>query len=122
MNQSLEFTHLDSFNHFAETSLKRALRWHPNGLQSWSPSDWFTALVGEVGEAANIVKKLNRVRDGLVGNKETPEELRAMFADELADIFIYLDLLAQSEHINLAAAVKSKFNKTSKKNNFPERL
>jgi NTP pyrophosphatase (non-canonical NTP hydrolase) len=37
-------------------------------LTDWSLSDWMTALTGEVGEAANIVKKLNRIRDNIAGN------------------------------------------------------
>lgn len=82
-------------------------------LNSWSRSDWITAVLGELGEAANIAKKLNRVRDGIPGNKETAQELHAAFADELADAFIYLDLLAQSERIDLAKAVRDKFNRTS---------
>lgn len=86
---------------------------HP--LSSWSLSDWMTATVGELGEAANVLKKLNRVRDNVPGNKETPDELRAMFADELADAFIYLDLLAQAAGIDFPAAIRSKFDRTSAK-------
>ncbi len=84
-------------------------------LDSWSLSDWMTATMGELGEAANIAKKLNRIRDGIPGNKETESELRAAFKDEIADVFIYLDLLAQSQGIDLAEAVRSKFNRTSQK-------
>lgn len=91
----------------------------PNGfnhmLFDWSVSDWMTATVGELGEAANVLKKLNRVRDGIPGNSETPEQLRAMFADEIADAFIYLDLMAQAAGIDLASAVRSKFDRTSVK-------
>lgn len=89
----------------------------PNGfnhaLNSWSLSDWFTAIIGELGEAANVAKKLNRVRDGIPGNSESPEELRAKLARELADSFIYLDLLAQSAGIDLSAVVPSVFNAKS---------
>lgn len=84
-------------------------------INSWSLSDWFTATMGELGEAANIAKKLNRVRDGIPGNSEMPDELKQKLADEIADTFIYLDLLAQSEGISLADAVASKFDKTSLK-------
>lgn len=86
---------------------------HP--LSGWSLSDWFTAVTGELGEAANIAKKLNRVRDGIPGNTETPEQLRAALADEIADTFVYLDLLAQSQGIDLGQAVIAKFTKTSAK-------
>ena len=86
-----------------------------HALHSSSLSDWFTATLGELGEAANIAKKLNRVRDGIPGNSETPEELRAKLADEVADTFIYLDLLAQSAGFSLQDAVLAKFNRTSAK-------
>lgn len=88
-------------------------------LSSWSASDWITATTGELGEMANIVKKLNRVRDGIPGNDRSTEELKAAFADELADVFIYLDLLAQSQGVDLESAVISKFNRTSKKIGYP---
>lgn len=89
----------------------------PNGfnhkLSGWSLSDWFTATLGELGEAANIAKKLNRVRDDIPGNSETTEWLQRALADELADTFIYLDLLCQSQDISLHDAVMRKFQKTS---------
>lgn len=66
---------------------------HP--LKSWSFEDWLTAVLGELGEAANIKKKLNRVRDGIPGNEMSEDALRAAYADELADTFIYLDLTMQ---------------------------
>ena len=84
-------------------------------LDSWSLSDWMTATAGELGEAANVAKKLNRVRDGIPGNAESEATLRANLTDEIADTFIYLDLLAQSQGIDLAAAVRSKFDRTSRK-------
>lgn len=91
-------------------------------LRDWSLSDWMTALVGEIGEAANIAKKLNRIRDGANGNAkgETADKLRPKLADELADAFIYLDLLAQSEGFDLEEIVLRKFNKTSRKLGYPK--
>lgn len=101
---------------------KRAARWHPDGLQSWSLSDWAVALAGEVGELCNVVKKLNRVRDGLTGNKETEAELYAALWREAADVFIYLDLFAAVAGFDMLTAVCQKFNETSIKNGFPDRL
>ena len=103
-------------------NLSRCARWHSRGLSEWSLSDWFTATMGELGEAANIAKKLNRERDGIAGNTQTADELRAELADEIADVAIYLDILAASEGIDLAEAIARKFNKTSEKVGFPERL
>lgn len=88
-------------------------------LDSWSTSDWITAVTGELGEAANIVKKLNRVRDGVPGNEETPGELKDALRDEIADVFIYLDLLATSLGFDLEDAVRAKWDRTSKKIGYP---
>lgn len=89
-------------------------------LDSWSLSDWLTATAGELGEAANIIKKLNRVRDGIPGNSETPEQLRENLADEIADTAIYLDLLAQAAGFDLETIREKKFQKTNKKIGFTE--
>jgi NTP pyrophosphatase (non-canonical NTP hydrolase) len=84
-------------------------------LDSWSLSDWMTATAGELGEAANLIKKLNRVRDGIPGNTESAEELRSQLADELADVAIYLDLMAQAAGFDLETIREAKFAKTSRK-------
>jgi NTP pyrophosphatase (non-canonical NTP hydrolase) len=68
-----------------------------------------TELGGEVGEALNVVKKLERERLGMRGSRDTEEHL----AEELADIIICTDLLAMSYGIDLTEAVRTKFNKTS---------
>lgn len=86
---------------------------HP--LESWTLSDWMTATFGELGEAGNVVKKLNRERDGIPGNDKSTEELRQMLADELADTYIYLDLLALAAGIDLPGAIRAKFDRTSRK-------
>lgn len=89
-------------------------------INSWHLSDWLTATVGELGEAANIIKKLNRVRDGVVGNGDiTVDELRDKLKAEIADTFIYLDLLASSEGFDLEAIVIETFNAKSKQIGYP---
>lgn len=111
-----------TFAELRAVNVSRAGRWHPGGIGDWSLSDWAVAMAGEVGEVCNVVKKLNRERDGLVGNTVAEDELRSALAAELADTLIYLDLLAARAGIDLAAAVVAKFNKVSEKNGFPERL
>lgn len=100
---------------FSEVNAHRCLEGFKHKLSDWSLSDWMTATLGELGEAANIAKKLNRVRDGIPGNSETEEELKEMLGKELADTFIYLDLMCQSQGICLSDVVIQKFNETSKK-------
>ena len=89
-------------------------------LGSWSLSDWMTATVGEVGEAANVVKKLNRIRDNIQGNTESEYQLRQQLRDELADIAIYLDMLCQAAGFDLETIREEKFAKTSAKIGYVE--
>lgn len=111
-----------TFKQVSHISLNRCNRWHPGGINSWSLSDWGVALAGEVGEVCDVIKKLNRVRDGMGGNKLQPHELQAALREEIADVFLYLDLLAQAAGVDLAAAIRAKFNSVSQRMDFPERL
>jgi NTP pyrophosphatase (non-canonical NTP hydrolase) len=104
-------------------NLGRNVRWFgPDGLESWSLSDWGVAAAGELGEALNVIKKLNRARGGKPGNRESTAELRTRLADELGDTVIYLDLLAQRAGIDLGTAVQRSFDRKSVELGFPERL
>ena len=80
--------------------------------REWSESDWAIALVGEVGEACNLVKKRNR------GQKIDPE----IVADEIADAVIYADLLCEKLGVSLEAAIIRKFNEVSKRRNYQIKL
>lgn len=111
-----------TFDQLRAANLSRCARWHPRGLNEWSLSDWGVATAGEMGEALNVIKKLNRERDGIAGNVLTEEQLKVELAHEIADVAIYLDILAASEGISLAEAIADKFNRTSIKVGFPERL
>lgn len=128
------------FDAVTETNRSRCERWHPgfptddassemNPLP-WSGADWSNAVCGEAGEMANIVKKLRRLEThvrGGPGMAEVPPEndqddLMEALADEIADVFLYLDLLAVYYDIDLPAAIVDKFNRKSEEQGFPERL
>jgi NTP pyrophosphatase (non-canonical NTP hydrolase) len=108
-----------TFEEYSE--LNRRLTEAPDGfatpVSSLSPAEWCTALVGEVGEVANLLKKLSRLRDGRPGNKpdETAEALTAELPGELADAYNYLDLLAMRCGVVLGKAVRDKFDETALK-------
>lgn len=72
----------------------------------WSLSDWSNAVLGELGEAANIIKKIRR------GDFEL-EDVKFVLAEELADVQIYLDLLAYQVGVDLGSVTITKFNKVS---------
>ncbi|WP_127524642.1 hypothetical protein [Mesorhizobium sp. Z1-4] len=76
-------------------------------------------LAGEVGEACNIIKKLDRERLGIRGSRAS----KAQLAEELADVVICADLIAMHEDIDLLGeAVPAKFNATSEKVGLATRL
>lgn len=75
-------------------------------------------LAGEVGEACNVIKKLERERLGIRGSRDTLEHL----AEELADVIICVDLIAMAVGIDLDEAVRRKFNTTSEKNGLTTRF
>lgn len=85
--------------------------------KEWDPEGKISVLfhgnefAGEVGEACNIIKKLERERMGIRGTRATVAEL----AEELADVVIVADLIALHSDIDLGKAVRDKFNKTSEK-------
>jgi NTP pyrophosphatase (non-canonical NTP hydrolase) len=75
-------------------------------------------LAGEVGEACNVIKKLDRERMGIKGSRDTVAHL----AEELADVVICVDLIAAAAGINLDEAIRDKFNATSEKHGFKTRF
>jgi NTP pyrophosphatase (non-canonical NTP hydrolase) len=109
-----------TFDAFRAANVARCLKWHPAGIESWSPSDWLTAVTGELGELASLLKMRNRERDGLPGNKFSPTDRQV--ADELADVLTYLDLLAEVLGIDLGRAAAQKFNEVSERVGFPDRI
>jgi NTP pyrophosphatase (non-canonical NTP hydrolase) len=92
-----------------------------HAINSWSTNDWIIAVMGELGEAANIQKKINRARDGVKGNTESEDILESRLIEELADTFIYLDLLFHSLHVDAMTCVMVKFEGTSRKIGFSKR-
>lgn len=116
-HRSVAHMHELTFNDFSDMNKARCehIRGFNHKLNSWSTSDWMTATMGELGEAANVIKKLNRVRDGIPGNSETEAELKSKLAEEIADSFIYLDLLAQSCGMRMEQIIRNKFHRTSLK-------
>lgn len=100
-----------TFNTLRSANLKRLPQFkdakgRDGHCASWTPADWMTALVGELGEAANILKKIKR------GDFEL-DKVRDDLADELADVQTYLDILAANLGIDLGRATITKFNRIS---------
>lgn len=98
-------------------NVARNVEW-VNGGPPMSLSFRGNELAGEVGEACNVIKKLDRERLGLKGSRDTVGHL----AEELADVMICCDLIAMDLGIDLQQAVADKFNATSEKVGLTTRL
>lgn len=113
-----------TFEEFSRANLARCES--PQGfnfeLESWSVSDWMLAVFGELGEASNVRKKLNRSRDGARGNRQSDDELRDKFRREIGDTLVYLDLLAQYQGFDLLGAALEVFDLKSEEIGYPVRL
>lgn len=86
----------------------------PDG-SDWKLSAWSNATLGELGEAANIIKKIERGDLSL-------EDARPLLARELADTLTYLDILAFRAGISLAGATIEKWNEVSERVGYGGRL
>ena len=104
------------FSELHEANKTRSSEWNvPNDGAAFRTIE----LAGEVGEACDVVKKL--LRDGAPGALSASEGIRKL-ADELADVVICADRLAEHYHIDLGRAVRDKFNRTSEKHGFQTML
>ena len=73
-------------------------------------------FAGEAGEVSNAVKKLLRHDNGTAGNTVLEREaLLENLKEEIGDVLITIDMVAERYGIDLADAFVSKFNKTSRK-------
>lgn len=81
----------------------------------WLLSQWSNAVLGELGEAANIIKKIERGDFSL-------DEARISLAKEFADVVAYLDILAHRAGIDLGEATRAKFNEVSVRVGSPIRI
>jgi NTP pyrophosphatase (non-canonical NTP hydrolase) len=79
----------------------------PDG-SDWSHAEWLQAVIGELGEYANIMKKVQR-------GDLTMEEAKPSIEKELADVMTYFAILAQQLNVDLGQAVEDKFNEVSER-------
>lgn len=111
LNYGLTFKTLRSANLARLPEFKNAkgepAHTEPDG-SDWLLSQWCNAVLGELGEAANIIKKIERGDMSL-------EEARDKLSDELADVQTYLDILAYRAGIELDDATIDKWNRISER-------
>lgn len=87
---------------------------HYHPVDAWSLPDWMTAVAGEVGELAGVIKNIRRHDvEGASPHAIGPTGAERL-GDEAADVVIYLDLLCARAGVDLGAAVVRKFNLVSR--------
>lgn len=93
-----------TFQALREANVKRTEdSWHR--VTEWSAAEWLMCVTGELGELAGLLKHYRRGENLPAGS----------LGEELADVVIYLDLLAASLGVDLDLAIIRKFNTTSEK-------
>jgi NTP pyrophosphatase (non-canonical NTP hydrolase) len=96
-----------TFAQLRKKNLERVGEIH--NCETWEYPEWVMAVCGELGELANILKKVRR------GSKKMDDKTKEEIRHEFADVQIYLDLLADSVGVDLGEATREKFNLTSDK-------
>jgi NTP pyrophosphatase (non-canonical NTP hydrolase) len=99
------------FGQLRKANIERLKEIHRATLD-WTIGDWGCAAAGEMGELCNFLKKVRR-----------GEEIACRdVADEIADVIVYLDIIAHQFNIDLGGAVRTKFNATSDKYGSPTKI
>lgn len=98
---------MDRWDQLCSATTLRELEWDPE--HQCSLAFLGNGLAGEVGEACNVIKKLERERMGMKGSRSTPDRL----AEELSDALIYMFIIAAREGIDLWSSLVNKFNQSS---------
>lgn len=94
-----------------DANAARDAEWNPNKLLSLSFRS--NEMCGEIGEAANVIKKIERERLGLVGSRATLDQAGL----ELADGVICIGLISMELKLDMGYYVPKKFNLTSRERN-----
>lgn len=89
----------------------------PDG-SDWSLLEWVGAAAGELGELANVVKKVRRgdlSLDDMIEDDGIEMTVRMWIAREAADVVCYLDIVTFRAGMDLGVAVQEKFNHVSER-------
>ncbi len=94
-----------TFTRLRETNVLRCREGFGKEIKDWNSAQWACAAGGEMGELQNLIKKEFR--------GDSIPELDRKIGQEIADVVIYLDLLAASRGLDLGQIVRDKFNEVS---------
>ena len=110
-----------SFQDLRDANVTRCIEWMGHKPDRKNLAFHGLELGGEVGEALNIMKKLERGQMGMPGELNLIAGMHKL-AKELADVVVCVDIIASLYGINLADEIEAKFNETSDKHGFETHL
>lgn len=117
------YAYLDLFAQSCGASLRTCVEGYSGKfIYNHSQQALALALAKYSGKLQDVVKKLNRVRDGLAGNRQSAIELDRLLMEYIGAMGITLELLAECSGLHLVACVVDKFNDVSERMGLPERL
>lgn len=95
---------------------------HIAASMGWGSAHWLAPLVAALGGVCSTIKQINRVRQGIAGNKPGTSlgTLEADYAEGMSRSVCFLEHLANKCGIVLSDAVVSKFEETSKRIGYME--
>lgn len=120
-----------SFETFRIANSTRSKRFfEPAVVDQWSPADTLVGMIGELGEACNVMKKLKRAELGMVNKNSEPgrqvdaltTEVRRKLMEEFAGTILYFDQLAEAFGIDFEQAITITYNEKSRELGFAERI
>ena len=108
-----------TFALFQRINEQRTVQGFKHPLDQWSLLEWAGSAAGEMGEVANVCKKIKRrteeFDDAWSSRDPEIEELREQLGDEIGDTLAYLSLLASAAGLDLWEVVARKFDRISDK-------
>jgi NTP pyrophosphatase (non-canonical NTP hydrolase) len=116
------FAYLDLLAQAAGEKLAVCIEATPPALWPMDIQSGAMLVATESGKLCDVVKKLNRVRDGLPGNTAGAAQLHHQFRCRIGAIARALEVLADYCAMDLESCVAVKFNAVSERWGFPERM
>lgn len=106
-----------TFEKVSKYNLERCNIWH--NINDWTLADWLTATCGELGELANVVKKMKRYEQNIQSNNNIlPADFALKLSEEIGGTFLYLDLFTQRAGLQLIDVIPYEFNRVSTREKF----
>ena len=119
------FAYLDLFAHAARLDVVQVIHEPVRAAkpaEGYTPEWWGVVLSMHAGKLCDVVKKLNRCRDNLCGNRVSEAELREELKSRIAKLATRLTQFAAAQGLDVAECARVKFNAVSERLGFPERL